>query len=383
MVARPPASPVAPEPRPSQVRQRRTVALSGDERGLSSLEYAVLFALLVVGGLSLWHGLASTASERVGSATNEFSSVLSGAQARERSDFANGASPATAGAVPPGARGRFSAPDNAATGSGTSPTDSHVLSVGQGAARAGQGVSHGGATSAASEVGASSEAREAPSLWDKAQNFVRDSASSQLALGIAAGAAGSVAWPLGFVPSPEGAGRNFEAGRAIGETATGLAQIYAGGAAIVGGTAGGAASLAAAVPSGGLGLAGLIPSATAIEAGIVLVGAGLVNAGRGIWRGYNAMQMADEPPGAGSASGGSGTAAPTGADPPSGGASSGSGPPEGPGRFSSVTRHPDAHSVARHGGAVTDDQLAVRARTGVAPDGHVVHYPNGGTCQHE
>lgn len=34
-----------------------------------------------------------------------------------------------------------------------------------------------------------------------------------------------------------------------------------------------------------------------------------------------------------------------------------------------LTDHPNAHAVERHGGAVTDDQLITRARTGVAPDG--------------
>lgn len=36
-----------------------------------------------------------------------------------------------------------------------------------------------------------------------------------------------------------------------------------------------------------------------------------------------------------------------------------------------VTVHPNAHSIARHGGSVTDKQLMHRALTGVAPDGHV------------
>jgi len=36
-----------------------------------------------------------------------------------------------------------------------------------------------------------------------------------------------------------------------------------------------------------------------------------------------------------------------------------------------VTVHPNAHSIARHGGNVTDEQLMYRALSGVAPDGHV------------
>jgi hypothetical protein len=42
-----------------------------------------------------------------------------------------------------------------------------------------------------------------------------------------------------------------------------------------------------------------------------------------------------------------------------------------------VTSHPDAHSIARHGGAVTDHQLQRSALTGVAPDGHVKVKTNG------
>ncbi|NOZ54347.1 MAG: hypothetical protein GXP08_14655 [Gammaproteobacteria bacterium] len=36
-----------------------------------------------------------------------------------------------------------------------------------------------------------------------------------------------------------------------------------------------------------------------------------------------------------------------------------------------VTSHPNAHSIVRHGGDVTNVQLKQRALTGVAPDGHV------------
>lgn len=369
MVASPHESATAHGPRASRPRKRWSGWLLADVRGLSSLEYAVLFVLLVVGGLALWRGLAGTVEGNVGGATDEFSSALAGDQARGgRHAAAERATSGTSGGVPSGARGRFSAPDS--SGSGPSPQGSHLLSSGGGAASIGQGAGQGGTveTSGSSTPGQPSQAEEAPSLWDSARAFVRESANSQLALGIAAGTASSVVWPLGFVPSPEGAGRNFEAGRAIGETATGIAQIYAGGAAILGGTAGGGASVAATVPSGGLSLAGLIPSAAAIDAGIVLVGTGIVNTGRGIWRGYNAMQMADDPPGGGSGNGGS-----TSGDPPGGGGSSGGGPSGRPGGASddlaTLSRDADAHTLTRHGESVTDEQLQHRARTGVAPDG--------------
>lgn len=38
---------------------------------------------------------------------------------------------------------------------------------------------------------------------------------------------------------------------------------------------------------------------------------------------------------------------------------------------SRLTSHPNAHSIQRHGGGVTDEQLMTRARTGIAPDGSV------------
>jgi YD repeat-containing protein len=45
--------------------------------------------------------------------------------------------------------------------------------------------------------------------------------------------------------------------------------------------------------------------------------------------------------------------------------------PLSPGQIEMLTSHPDAHSIARHGGSVTDIQLMNRALTGVAPDGYV------------
>jgi hypothetical protein len=40
-------------------------------------------------------------------------------------------------------------------------------------------------------------------------------------------------------------------------------------------------------------------------------------------------------------------------------------------RLDMLTAHPDAHSIERHGGSVTDPQLMYRSLTGIAPDGHV------------
>ncbi|MDD1510153.1 hypothetical protein [Pseudomonas sp. CNPSo 3701] len=42
-----------------------------------------------------------------------------------------------------------------------------------------------------------------------------------------------------------------------------------------------------------------------------------------------------------------------------------------PNHLDLITSHPNAHSLARHGGSVTDEQLLYRATSGIAPDGHV------------
>jgi hypothetical protein len=353
------------------------LSLPRDARGLSTLEYAVLFVFIVIGGLILWNRLADRMEKNVGTATDDFSSVLSGWQA-------SGAAPASSGS-------NLGAPQSSATPGVRSPASGNALSLASPGARTpasgsamspppqaappgAQSAASGSTTSpqppAATEGHPPQQARE-PGFLESAREFVRESANSQLALGIAAGTAGAIVWPLGFVPSPEGAGKNFEAGRAIGETATGIAEIYAGGVAILGGTAGGGLSLAGSVPSGGTSLAGLIPSAAAIDAGIVLVGVGVSNVGLGIWRGWNAMQMADDTGAGGASSGGSNGASASGGDPPSGG---GNKPKPGAQAgaaddLASLSRDPDAHTLRRHGGSVTDDQLQHRARTGVAPDG--------------
>src|SRR4051812_28313275 len=49
-----------------------------DETGLSTLEYAVLFVVIVVGGLLAWQKLGSSLTKQVESSTLTFEQTLSG-----------------------------------------------------------------------------------------------------------------------------------------------------------------------------------------------------------------------------------------------------------------------------------------------------------------
>jgi Flp pilus assembly pilin Flp len=50
--------------------------LARDERGLSTMEYAVLFVIIVVGALTLWTKLGDTLVQKVGDGTQHFESTL-------------------------------------------------------------------------------------------------------------------------------------------------------------------------------------------------------------------------------------------------------------------------------------------------------------------
>ncbi|MDD9947443.1 MAG: hypothetical protein OXU20_40765 [Myxococcales bacterium] len=50
--------------------------LRQDEAGLSTMEYAVLFVIVVVGGLGLWTTLGTNVNSRVGAANEAFNTAL-------------------------------------------------------------------------------------------------------------------------------------------------------------------------------------------------------------------------------------------------------------------------------------------------------------------
>lgn len=50
--------------------------LARDERGLSTMEYAVLFVIIVVGALTLWSNLGESLKGKLTSGTGQFDSTL-------------------------------------------------------------------------------------------------------------------------------------------------------------------------------------------------------------------------------------------------------------------------------------------------------------------
>lgn len=54
--------------------------LARDERGLTTMEYAVMFVLIVVGSISLWGSLGQELAGQIKSGTGTFSGELDGAQ---------------------------------------------------------------------------------------------------------------------------------------------------------------------------------------------------------------------------------------------------------------------------------------------------------------
>lgn len=54
--------------------------LAQDERGLSTMEYAVLFVVIVVGAITLWSELGTDLAENIQEGTETFSTTLDGHQ---------------------------------------------------------------------------------------------------------------------------------------------------------------------------------------------------------------------------------------------------------------------------------------------------------------
>jgi Flp pilus assembly pilin Flp len=55
--------------------------LMKDERGLSTMEYAVLFVIIVVGALALWTKLGASLAQQVSQGDQSFNSALGAANA--------------------------------------------------------------------------------------------------------------------------------------------------------------------------------------------------------------------------------------------------------------------------------------------------------------
>lgn len=53
-----------------------------DERGLSTMEYAVLFVIIIVGALSVWGTLGGKLASKIKSGTDKFETVTGEAEKR-------------------------------------------------------------------------------------------------------------------------------------------------------------------------------------------------------------------------------------------------------------------------------------------------------------
>ena len=54
--------------------------LAKDQRGLSTMEYAVLFVIIVIGAIALWTNLGSSLATQVSTGTDTFNGELDTAQ---------------------------------------------------------------------------------------------------------------------------------------------------------------------------------------------------------------------------------------------------------------------------------------------------------------
>ena len=63
------------------VKKNQIKKLSKDNRGLSTMEYAVLFVIIVVGALALWTKLGKSLADQVSQGDQSFNSKLGQANA--------------------------------------------------------------------------------------------------------------------------------------------------------------------------------------------------------------------------------------------------------------------------------------------------------------
>lgn len=61
----------------------RRTGLYRDQRGLSTMEYAVLFVIIVVGAIGLWSTLGDDLAQNIESGTETFNSTLEGHQGNQ------------------------------------------------------------------------------------------------------------------------------------------------------------------------------------------------------------------------------------------------------------------------------------------------------------
>ncbi|MBN1653748.1 MAG: hypothetical protein JXA30_08230 [Deltaproteobacteria bacterium] len=64
------------------IKRKKELTLRKDQRGLSTMEYAVLFVVIVVGALVAWGQLGSDLQTKVTTGTGSFNTTIDEAQGR-------------------------------------------------------------------------------------------------------------------------------------------------------------------------------------------------------------------------------------------------------------------------------------------------------------
>jgi guanyl-specific ribonuclease Sa len=161
----------------------------------------------------------------------------------------------------------------------------------------------GSQSASGSTAAAVTPTSSAPSVWQQATDYVRESAPVQTALGVAYGTLQSLA-PGGFImPSPWAESQAFEAGRGIGQVATGITQVVTGAGMMGGGGTAAAAGGAAAPATGGTTLVVSAAGVAVAVEGAVVAGMGVTNVAAGLDTLTNAVSMSGNSSGSGPAAG--------------------------------------------------------------------------------
>jgi len=269
------------------VRRAHPSARLRDQHGLSTLEYALLFLVIIVGALALWRKLGTSLATNVGAGQHALSQTLDSALAANRDPDSSG-------------------PELTAPGPAPNPTSSAASVV------------HARATSPSSAAAASSAPTTAAAhsgttgLLEQAKDYLVNTSAAQYALGIGAGVLQGYT-PGGFlVPSPYASSKPFELGRGLGQMGAGIAETVAGLGMVGGGAAatgvGAVASVTPASPAG-VGLVAVGVPVTAAGVAVVANGVSATLSGYGTL--INAMLMSDStPPSTGSSGAANGGAPP-------------------------------------------------------------------------
>jgi len=293
--------------RTAAMRTRRRAnagACLRDQRGLSTLEYALLFVLIMVGALALWRKLGTSLAANVEAGQHTLSQTLDSATAANRDPSSSGP-----GLMAPGpASNAVGSTANRVRGRATSPSGAASQPMTVSSTRPAVAAARSGTTSAVARP----VEPQARGLLEHAKDYLVNTPGAQYALGIAAGILQGYT-PGGFlVPSPYASSKPFELGRGLGQMGAGIADTVAGlGMVGGGGAATGVGALASVTPGSPAGVALVALGVPTIAAGVAVVASGVSATLAGYGTFINAMSMSDAaPPSGGSSGSGSGSPPP-------------------------------------------------------------------------